>query len=430
MSVPDERQKEFKAPRGTRDILPAEIEPWRELERVCRSVMEAAGYLEIRTPIFEHTELFQRGIGETTDIVEKEMYTFLDRAGRSITLRPEGTASVVRSYLEHKMYALPQPIKVYYIGRMYRYERPQAGRYREFRQFGAEAIGAQDPAIDAELIEVFVEILSRMGLKDLEVHVNSIGCPECRPKYRDAIREGLEPVMGRLCEDCLRRLTRNPLRILDCKNPECRDLTKNVANIFDHLCDECRDHFQSFSRFLDISGIQYVVDPRIVRGLDYYTKTVFEVISRDLGAQDAVGGGGRYDGLVEECGGSPTPGAGFAAGMDRIIQLMTARKAPDEGISGLDVFIAALGDDARLIAFKTATDLRRAGVSADIDHMGRSLRAQMKFADRGKFRYVVILGEDEIAANEATIREMATGAQTRVSFDGLVGALIGRCLRS
>ncbi|HHY46535.1 MAG TPA: histidine--tRNA ligase, partial [Firmicutes bacterium] len=298
--VEDGSQKQaaraYQAPRGTRDILPYEIGSWHALERACRSVLECAGYKEIRTPMFEHTELFERGIGETTDIVEKEMYTFTDRAGRSLTLRPEGTASVVRAYLQHKMYAGPQPVKLYYIGPMFRYERPQAGRYREFWQFGAEALGAPDPAIDAELIEILIEVLRGVGLDGFTVRLNSLGCPACRPRYRNAVYEWLESRQDMLCPDCQRRLDRNPLRVLDCKTSGCREATHNIPSIFEHLCEECTAHFEELKKFLDTGGIDYSIDERIVRGLDYYTRTVFEVVHRGLGAQDALGGGGRYDG--------------------------------------------------------------------------------------------------------------------------------------
>ena len=307
------------APRGTKDILPRDVEAWRYLERTMREICAQYGYLEIRTPVFEHTELFLRGIGETTDVVEKEMYTFTDRGERSLTLRPENTASAVRSYVENKMYADPAPTKLFYIGPMFRYDRPQAGRYRQFHQFGVEALGVEGPNIDAEIILLAVQILQTLGLKDLKLKVNSVGCPKCRPLHREKLQEYFRPHLGEMCKDCQSRFDRNPLRLLDCKNPHDQELAAGAPSLEECLCEECKTHFEGLKELLTAAGVDYVVDHNLVRGLDYYTKTAFEIQYAPLGAQSAVCGGGRYDGLIEEIGGPATPGIGFAMGMERVL---------------------------------------------------------------------------------------------------------------
>lgn len=407
-------------PRGTNDIMPGEVEKWRYLEGVVREMCRLYNYAEIRTPIFEHTELFQRGVGETTDIVEKEMYTFNDRGDRSITLRPEGTASTVRAYLEHKRYGQAQPQKFFYIGPMFRYDRPQAGRFRQFHQFGVEVLGTQEPALDAEVIMVAVHLLQKLGLNDLEVHLNSIGCPSCRQAHREQLTAFLAEKLEGLCTDCRSRFARNPLRILDCKNPRCKELTAGAPTMLDCLCDDCSDHFAAVRRCLEILDIKYTIDPGLVRGLDYYTKTVFEIMYSGLGAQSTVCGGGRYDGLVAECGGPDTPGIGFAMGLERV--LLTLEKS---GIAlpvkqQLDVFIATLGEGAKTAAFKLLYALRERGLAAEQDYLGRSLKAQMKYADKFNVHKVVILGENELANGIVPVRDMTTGDQTEVKLDELV----------
>ncbi|MGB4002063.1 MAG: histidine--tRNA ligase [Bacillota bacterium] len=416
----------IRAPRGTVDVFPEIPGIWCRLEDTVRSVCRKAGYTEIRTPIFEHTELFQRGVGESTDIVEKEMYTFLDKGKRSITLRPEGTAPVVRAYLEHKMWAGPQPVKVYYIGPMFRYERPQLGRLRQHTQFGVEALGSPSPALDAEVISLLISVYQAMGLHGFVVRLNSIGCPECRNRYKESLIEILSKHVDELCADCNRRLTRNPLRVLDCKNEQCKAQAGAVPPIYEHLCEDCSLHFEGVKQCLEALDIAYELDPTIVRGLDYYTKTVFEVIHSGLGAQDALGGGGRYDGLAEELGGKPTPGVGFAAGIERAVQVLqgAADEKTGQFASGIDLFIAALGDEARLEAFRQANDLRKHGVSVDIDYLERSLKSQMKFADKLGARKVAIIGEDELKGNYVILRDMETREQTRVPSGDLVKALL------
>ncbi len=415
----------IRAPRGTVDVFPEIPGTWRRLEETVRSVCRSAGYTEIRTPVFEYTELFQRGVGEGTDIVEKEMYTFLDKGERSITLRPEGTAPVVRAYLEHKMWAEPQPVKVYYIGPMFRYERPQLGRLRQHTQFGVEALGASSPVLDAEVISVLINVYQSLGLEGFVVRLNSIGCSKCRPRYKESLISLLSKQMDELCPDCRRRLDRNPLRVLDCKNERCKAIAKELPPIFDYLCEECCTHFEGVKRSLGVLDLTYELDPTIVRGLDYYTKTVFEVIHSGLGAQDALGGGGRYDGLAEELGGNPIPGVGFAAGIERAVQVLEDASGEGAGeTSRVSVFVAAMGGSARLEAARIAHVLRKQGVSADLDYLDRSLRSQMKYADKQGVKKVVIIGEDELEAGEATVRDMVCREQVPVSFEKIVEFLL------
>jgi len=421
---------ELKAPRGTADVLPGDSDLWLQVEDVVRQVCRNAGYGEIRTPIFEHTELFERGVGAVTDIVEKEMYTFLDKAGRSITLRPEGTAPCMRAYLEHNLNVLPQPVKMYYIGPMFRYERPQSGRFRQHTQFGVEAIGSADPALDAEVVSVLVDVYKRLGLSGFVVHLNSIGCPRCRPRYKEALVNALAGHEEGLCTDCRRRLERNPLRVLDCKNEGCREISEGVPTIIEFLCDECRCHFESVTAYLRALGLAYEIDHRIVRGLDYYTKTVFEVVHSELGAKDVLGGGGRYDGLAEDLGGEHTPGVGFAAGIERAVMVLKAARGEssrETSGTGIRVFVVTMGDAARAEGFKLVNALRGLGVASDLDYMGRSLRAQMKHADRCGARKVVILGEEELKAGVATVKDMAKGEQTQTALEGLAEALSREC---
>ncbi len=411
------------APRGTNDILPASINGWRYVEGVMRDVCREFAYKEIRTPIFEHTELFNRGIGDTTDVVEKEMYTFIDRGKRSITLRPENTASVVRSFVENKMYADPLPTKVYYIGPMFRYDRPQAGRMRQFHQFGIEAIGSSSPAVDAEVILLSWTVLNRLGLKDLKLKINSVGCPKCRPQHRKLLQDFLQPNFAHLCHDCQSRFDRNPLRILDCKNEECKKYTVGAPKITDCLCDECKEHFQQVKDILTAAGVEYEVDSNLVRGLDYYTKTAFEIQYTPLGAQSAVSGGGRYDGLVEEIGGPATPGVGFAMGMERVLLALEKQNLLPESKDVLDVFAITPNVKDLPLVFKTIMELRKAGLACDLDFMGRSFKAQMKQANRENAKFALIFGEDELSREAVAVRNMADSSQTEVKLADLLTIL-------
>lgn len=416
-----------KAPRGTRDILPDKVGNWLYLENLIRKLCGQFGYREIRTPIFEHTELFQRGIGETTDVVEKEMYTFTDRGNRSITLRPENTAAAVRSYLENKLYADTNLCKLFYIGSMFRYDRPQAGRYREFHQFGVEALGEANPAVDAEIISLAVQFLQDLGLKDIKLLLNSVGCPKCRPVYRQKLQEFFRPVIGEMCEDCQSRYDRNPMRLLDCKNEKCKKLAENAPAITDCLCDECNEHFHKVQDFLTAAGIEFELDPSLVRGLDYYTKTAFELKYIPLGAQSAVLGGGRYDGLIEECGGQPTPAVGFATGLERVLLALEMQNLLPETVYDTDVFIVALGDGVQAKAFEILTTLRKAGFKAAMDYAGRSMKAQMKQANKANAKIAVILGENELQSNSAVVKDMADSTQETVSLEALLDTLKEKC---
>lgn len=411
------------APRGTTDILPADARRWSVLERALRDVCDLYGYGEIRTPIFEHTELFARGIGSGTDIVEKEMYTFEDRGERSLTLRPEGTAGAVRAYLERRLDAEAQPVKLYYSGPMFRYERPQAGRTRQFHQLGVECIGSADPAADVEIIAVLVALFRRLGLTEYEIQLNSIGCPDCRPAYVQKLKQALEPVRDSLCKSCQDRFERNTLRLLDCKRESCRELTKDVPLILDSLCGPCEDHFQQVRGYLDEVGIEYTINQRLVRGLDYYTRTVFEFVSPELGAQDALGGGGRYDVLVETLGGPPTPAVGFAAGMERI--LLAASLEDEAAAAPVDTYVVTLGDEGRRAGVVLAERLRAEGFRTELDYMGRSLRAQMRQANRVGAKKVLIIGDDEAAAGTVQLRDMQSGEERTVGRDDVIHVLNG-----
>ena len=410
-------------PRGTKDILPDTVGQWSYIEKAVRDICALYGYKEIRTPVFEHTELFLRGIGETTDVVEKEMYTFTDRGERSLTLRPENTAATVRAYLEHKLYAESSLNKLFYIGSMFRYDRPQAGRYREFHQFGIEALGGDNPAVDAEIIMLATQFLKTLGLTELELSLNSVGCPTCRPLYREKLQDFFRDKLDGLCSDCRSRYDRNPMRILDCKKDKCKELSVGAPNITDCLCDECQDHFTKVQSLLTIAGIKFNLDPRLVRGLDYYTKTAFEVKYAPLGAQSAVAGGGRYDGLIEECGGSPTPAVGFAVGLERVLLALEKQGLlpADDLVS--DAFVIALGDGAQAEAFKILCALRDKGLKANMDFAGRSMKAQMKQANKAAAQFAVIVGEDEIKDACAVLKNMQTGEQEKVLLEELVNKL-------
>lgn len=398
----------YSAPRGTQDILAKESPQWQYVEEKFRGICRLYDYNDIRTPTFEETELFTRSIGEHTDIVSKEMYTFQDRGERSMTLRPEGTAPVVRAYLQHKLFGEMPVSKFYYITSIFRYERPQAGRYREHHQVGVEAIGSQDPAIDAEVISLLMQYLGSLQLKNLELKINSVGCPDCRPQYREALKKSVEPYVEKLCESCRIRYNANPLRMLDCKTPHCKELTMNVPNIEEYLCEECNAHLKKVLHYLDALQINYTLDPRLVRGFDYYTKTAFEVVSGELGAQNAVGGGGRYDGLIAEMGGQPTPAVGFGSGIERTLALMELQGIEIPDNTHPVIFVATLGEGAREVGIKILTELRRAGIAAETDYSGKSLKSQMKAADREQVEFVLIIGEDEVSRGDAKLRNMQT----------------------
>lgn len=414
-------------PKGTNDVLPGEIEKWHYIEGIIRKICCEYGYSEIRTPIFEHTELFKRGVGDTTDVVEKEMYTFKDKGGRDISLRPEQTACVVRAYVEHKLYALPQPVKVFYTGPMFRYANVQAGRYRQFHQFGIEVLGSKDPVVDAEVITMAMDFYSRLGLRDLELHINSVGCLQCRPVHRQKLHDFLADNVDNLCKQCQSRFSRNPMRILDCKEEKCQKISKGAPTTTDCLCEDCGDHFAKVKKLLDEVGIKYIVNNRLVRGLDYYTNTAFEIMARDIGAQSSIGGGGRYDGLIEQVGApQSTPGIGFALGIERIIATIERQGFAFPSTPKYDVFIATLGEQAKEKAFKLLHDLRAVGLAADMDVMGRGLKAQMKYANKFDIRYALILGDEELGKGVTVVRDMNAAAQEEVPIETVVEYLLSR----
>lgn len=405
-----------KAPKGTVDIIPGESEKWSLVEAVMTDEAELNGFSEIRTPVFEHTELFLRSVGDTTDVVEKQMYTFEDKGGRSITLRPEGTAGAVRAMLENGLYNGGYPVKLYYKISCYRYEKPQAGRLRELHQFGVEMFGTAEPAADAQVIAMAMSIFNRLGLADdIEVSINSIGCPTCRAEYRKALRAYFEGYKDQLCETCNSRLERNPMRILDCKSPVCGEIAKGAPKITDYLCDDCRAHFEKVQTLLKSIDIPFSIDPSLVRGLDYYTRTVFEFPSKRFGF--ALGGGGRYDGLVEEVGGKPTPALGFALGLDRILMAMNEMGADFGNDSKCEVYIASLGEAAQMKAFQLTEKMHSCGITADCDLCARGLKAQMKYADKIGAQYSIVLGDDEIANGEAVLKNMKTGEKKKISLN-------------
>lgn len=418
--------KLITALKGTHDILPEEVYKWQYIEEKIKNITERYRYSEIRIPAFEYTELFARGVGDTTDVVQKEMYTFDDKGGRSLTLRPEGTAGVVRSFLEHGMFSDALPKKLYYMITCYRNEKPQAGRYREFRQFGVEVFGAEDPSLDAEIISMAASLLSELGLKNLVVNINSIGCPKCRKAYNDKLREYLRPHYDELCDTCKSRFEKNPLRILDCKSEICRKIGENAPVLLDNICEECSEHFEKLKKELEIFGIKYVINKSIVRGLDYYTKTVFEITSDSLGAQSTVCGGGRYDGLVEELGGSPTPGIGFAMGLERLLMCMEAENVYMGEPSKADIYVAALGENASDFVSGFVKKLRDEDISAERDYMSRSLKAQMKYANKIGARYSVVIGDNEIETGMASLKNMETGESEELTFDEMKDKLKNR----
>ena len=415
--------------KGTLDLLPKESCKTQYIEAAVREIAENYGFLEMRTPVFEHTELFQRSVGETTDVVQKEMYTFEDKGGRSITLRPEGTAGAARAFLEHGLFNDALPQKIYYLTSCYRYEKPQAGRLREFHQFGVESFGAGTPAADAEIISLAHAVFRYLGVQNLTLEINSIGCPECRKKFQEALKAYFESCREQLCDTCKSRLERNPMRILDCKSPVCSEIAAGAPKILDYLCDDCRAHFDAVQKYLQAMDIAFTVNPTIVRGLDYYTRTVFEFVSSEIGAQGTVCGGGRYDGLLEELGGKPMPACGFGMGIERLLLLMEAQGVPFPEPKKCDVYLVSMGEEAGLKAAALAEQLREEGLSAQFDTVGRGLKAQMKYADKIGAAYTVVLGDAELESRRVNLKNMRDGTQTELDLDDFVGAFQSFVLR-
>jgi histidyl-tRNA synthetase len=408
------------------DILPGEIDTWQFLEKTARRIFQAYGFAEIRVPVVEKTELFCRSIGETTDIVEKEMYTFEDKSGNSLTLRPEGTAPVMRSFIEHKLHALDPVAKLYYLGPMFRYERPQKGRYRQFHQIGAEAIGVMDPKIDAQVLAMLVHFFEDAAIPDVSLQINSLGCPECRPGYRQTLIAYLADRLEALCEDCRRRYRTNPLRVLDYKVPGCKEATADAPSVLDHLCGGCSDHFGQVCDYLQTLNIPFAINSRMVRGLDYYTRTTFEIVTGSLGAQNAVAAGGRYDGLIRDLGGPALPGIGFAMGMERLVLLKGGEPiAPPRPA----LFLAALGTEPSRHAFLLMAELQRRGIHVEMDYEGKSLKSQLRRADKLRARFVLILGEDELKRQVAQLRDMDASTQEEVPLPALATLLPERLFR-
>ncbi len=407
-----------RAIKGTNDILPADSHKQQFVEGKMLETASLYGFREIRIPVFEHTEVFKRSVGDTTDVVQKEMYTFDDKGGRSITLRPELTAGVVRSVIEHGLVYGALPVKVCYVGGCYRYEKPQAGRLREFHQFGVECFGAASPAADAEIISLGLQVLETVGIKNISLEINSIGCPECRKNYHKALTEYFNKHIDKLCETCRDRLSRNPMRILDCKSPVCSSLASDAPKVIDYLCDECQNHFDGVKSHLDAADINYTVNPQIVRGLDYYTKTVFEFVSGDVGAQSTVCGGGRYDGLVSQMGGPQMHALGFAMGIERLMLALANQNADFPDAKKCDIYIAPMGSSAEIKATELCTALRRDGFEAQCDICGRGLKAQMKYADKIGALYSTVIGDNEIENGKCTLKNMKSGETAEISFDG------------
>ncbi len=423
-------------PRGTKDIMPAEIYKWYYVEAAFRKICAAYGYGEIRTPMFENTQLFKRGVGETTDIVQKEMFSVMSgialkeyvktgvlKADQDFTLKPEGTAPVVRAFIENKVYADPQPSKIFYITPCFRHERPQAGRLRQFHQFGIETFGSYEPSADAEVIALAYYFFTELGIKGLELRINSIGDPQCKPAYGAVLREFLGSRLDKLCPTCNERYTTNPMRILDCKVESCQEAIKGAPYMLDHLCEDCEDHFTRMKSYLDVMKVPYTVDPGIVRGLDYYNRTAFEFISNDIGAQGTVCGGGRYDGLIESVGGPAVPGVGFGLGIERLLLTLESQGIEIPKPAPMDVFIVAMGEPAFVKGMELLCTLRGNGLKAEIDHLKRSTKAQFKFADKVGAHYSLIIGDDELAKGEAQLKDMRTGEQKGVAFEEIVSAL-------
>ena len=410
----------YTIPKGTKDVLCEDAYKWHYVENAARQTAANFGFKEIRTPVFEHTELFLRGVGETTDIVTKEMYTFLDKGDRSITLKPEGTAGVARAFVGGVQQNGTLPYKMYYITPVFRYERPQAGRLREHHQFGVELYGSSSPLADVEVIALAKSLFDALGLKDLTLNINSIGCPECRAKYNAALKEYLGSRLNEMCRECQSRFEKNPLRILDCKDENCKKITADAPKVLDFLCDECKSHFEGLKAGLNAVGIEYKVNPQIVRGLDYYTKTVFEFVSNAIGAQGTVCGGGRYDRLVEEVGGKPTPAVGFGMGLERLLIVLESQglleKAPKENV---DYYLASIGENALNFTLKLANKLRQKGKSVEFDLMSKSVKAQMKYANKIEAKYVIVVGDDEILSGKVRVKDMASGNEEEIEIKDL-----------
>lgn len=406
---------EVQAPKGTKDMLPQDAYKWHFVENKFREIAKFYGMREIRTPMFEHTDLFLRGVGDTTDIVQKEMYTFNDKGNRSITLKPEGTAPVVRAFIENRLFNEAQPTKLYYAIPCFRYENVQKGRLRQFHQFGTEVFGSKEPSMDAEVIAFAMEFLKSLGLKSLSLNINNLGCPNCRPKYNEALKKFLEENYDDLCGLCQSRFEKNPMRILDCKNKNCGEITKNAPIILDYMCEECDTHFTEVKKYLDALNIPYTVDPGIVRGLDYYTKTIFEILNYDF----TVCGGGRYDRLIEQLGGPEMPAVGFGLGIERLLLTLQNEgiEIPNEGL--YDLYIGARGEDGKLASFKLANALRTRGIKTEINHMGRSLKAEMKYANKIGAKFTVVLGDDELQTGNAKFKRMSDGEQFEVNLNNI-----------
>lgn len=415
-----------KAPRGTRDILPEEVSRWHYLEEKFKKMCYLYNFHEIRTPLFEEMELFVRGVGEESDVVKKEMYTFKDRGGRELALRPEGTAGVTRAYIEHGLHNIPQPVKLFYYGPMFRYDRPQEGRQRQFYQMGIEVYGTKEPYADVEVIKFTAEFFFDIGFKNLKLHINSVGCPECRPRYQEKLKEFARDKLSQLCADCRNRALFNPLRLLDCKEANCKALMEDSPKIENYLCNTCYSHFSEVLKLLQALNVSYQVDHRLVRGLDYYTNTAFEFISEEIGAQNSLGGGGRYDNLVKICGGPAVPGVGMAVGVERILLALERKKLWPQEDKPEGVFMAIDGSEQREEGLAMLYLLREKGLKADTDYLNRSLKAQMKFAHRNRFRYVIIFGKEEKLKNEVKLRDMLKGEQQELSFAEALNILLSQ----
>lgn len=406
---------EIQAPKGTKDMLPQDAYKWHYVENTFKNTAKAYGLREIRTPMFEYTEVFARGVGDTTDIVQKEMYTFEDKGGRSITLKPEGTAAIVRAFTENRLFNEAQPTKLYYTIPCFRYENVQKGRLRQFHQCGVEVFGSKEPSMDAEVISFAMEVLKNLGLKGLSLNINNLGCPNCRPKYNEALKKFLADNYDNLCDTCKTRFEKNPMRILDCKEKKCKEITKNAPIILDFMCEECESHFNKVKEYLDILGLPYTVDPGIVRGLDYYTKTIFEILSDDF----TVCGGGRYDKMIAEFGGPDMPAVGFAMGIERLLMTLEQEKVEIPNTDDYSLYIGSRGEEAYKLAFKLAHDLRALGAKVEINHLGRSVKAEMKYANKIGAKFTTILGEDEIATKNIKLKRMSDGETFQVSLNNL-----------
>ena len=417
------------APKGTKDLLPSQVYKWHYVEGKFAEICKKYGFKEIRTPMFEHTEVFARGIGDTTDVVQKEMYTFNDHGNRSITLKPEGTSGAVRAFIEHKQYAEVQPTKYYYVTDCFRYEKPQSGRLRHFHQFGVEVFGTPNMLADAEVIAIGHDFLTELGIGDLELRINSVGCPECRKKHREALKAFLQPHYEELCGTCKTRFEKNPMRIIDCKSEICHEIVKDAPRMLDYLCDDCKDAFEDVQANLKALEIPFVVDPDIVRGLDYYTKTAFEFVTNSIGAQGTVCGGGRYDHLIEEVGGPPIPGVGFGLGIERLVMILERQNGAIEEVPERDVYIGSMGEAGLLKAQSLAFELRKAGIKADCDTVERSVKAQMKYANKIGAKYSVILGDSELESGKVELKEMATSEKTEIALADLVSIMKEKCAK-